>query len=186
MATVRTGSKGVLIVVDMQVGVLRAAWEAERVVLKLARAVERARAQQIPVIWVQHADAQLQPETPDWAWVPALQPAANEALLAKRYNSAFEQTGLETLLAGLGASHITLAGAATNWCIRATAYAALERGYDLTLLSDAHTTETLVLDDGSRIEAATVVAELNTVMAWLAYPGRHCGTALAESARFSV
>ena len=52
----------------------------------------------------------------------------------------FEPTKLEEELALLGATHITLAGAMTNWCIRATAYGALERGYDLTLVKDAHTT----------------------------------------------
>ena len=46
-----------------------------------------------------------------------------------------------------------LAGAATYWCIlataTATAFAALERGYDLTLIEDAHTTGTMTLDDGT-------------------------------------
>jgi len=52
-------------------------------------------------------------------------------------------------LASLDATHIVLAGAATNWCIRATASGALERGYDLTLVNDAHTTGSMALDDGT-------------------------------------
>ena len=79
-----------------------------------------------------------------------------------------------------------LAGAATNWCIRATAYAALERGYDLTLIEDAHTTGTMTLDDGTTIEAAGVVRELNIAMTWLSYPGRTNGTAKAEQVDFAA
>ena len=57
----------------------------------------------------------------------------------------FEPTKLEEELARLAATHITLASAMTNWCIRATAYGALERGYDLTLVKDAHTTASVDL-----------------------------------------
>ena len=84
--------------------------------------------------------------------------------LDKHFNSSFEQTSLEEALARLGATHIVLVGAATNWCVRATAYGALDRGYDLTLIKDAHTTETIELEDGTRIEAANIIHELNIAM----------------------
>ena len=98
----------------------------------------------------------------------------------------FEPTKLEEELALLGATHITLAGAMTNWCIRATAYAALERGYDLTLVADAHTTANTDLGNGRMIEAASVVSELNIAMKWLAYPGRVNGTATSEAVDFAT
>ena len=101
-------------------------------------------------------------------------------------NSSFEQTSLEDELAKRGATHIALAGAATNWCIRATAYGALDRGYDLTLIKDAHTTGTMELDNGIRIEAARVVDELNVAMKWLSYPGRTNGTATAGEIDFAT
>ena len=113
-------------------------------------------------------------------------PAANETLIHKKFNSSFEQTKLEGALARLGATHITLAGAMTNWCIRATAYAALERGYDLTLVKDAHTTANVDLGNGKMIEASGIVAELNVAMTWLAYPGRVSGTATSEAVDFAT
>ena len=186
MATVREGNKGVLLVVDVQVGVMHDAWDAPRVIQNVARTVERARAQGVPVIWVQHADHNLVHGSPQWQWVPELVPAPGEPLIHKQFNSAFEQTLLDAELARLDAAHITLAGAATNWCIRATAYGALERGYDLTLVKDAHTTETLQLDDGTRIEAASVIQDLNIAMTWLRYPGRRNGTATADAASFAA
>lgn len=186
MSTVREGNQGVLIVVDMQVGVLREAWDAERIIGNVARTVERARASGTPVLWVQHADDELARGSAEWQWVPELVPAEGEPLIHKRFNSAFEQTTLEAELAARGATHITLAGAASNGCIRATAYGALERGYDLTLVKDAHTTGSLVLDDGTRIEAASVVQELNVAMTWLSYPGRNNATAGAAEVDFAT
>lgn len=187
MATVREGNKGVLLVVDVQVGVMNEAWDAARVIGKVARAVERARAQRVPVIWVQHADPEeLVHGSPRWQWVPELVPADDEPLIHKQFNSSFEQTALEAQLARLGASHVVLAGAASNWCIRATAYGALDRGYDLTLLSDAHTTGTMDLEDGTRIAAADVVRELNIAMTWLRYPGRANTTATVEALDFAA
>jgi nicotinamidase-related amidase len=186
MATVRVGSKGVLVVVDVQVGVMGEAWDAARVIGKVAETVDRARARGVPVIWVQHADADLVVGSAAWQWVPALVPAPGEPLIHKRYNSSFEQTELEAVLARLGATHITLAGAATNWCIRATAYGALERGYDLTLVGDAHTTVSIEIDGGVRIEAAGIVQELNAAMTWLRYPGRRNGIASAADLDFAA
>jgi hypothetical protein len=84
------------------------------------------------------------------------------------------------------ATHVPLAGAATNWCIRATAFGALDRGYDLTLIEDAHTRGTMELDNGTKIEASNVVDELNVCISWVRYPGRTNGTATAESVAFAV
>lgn len=186
MATVREGHQPVLLVVDVQVGVMAEVWQAPRVTANVALALARARAQGVPVIWVQHQNQELQAGTPAWQWVPELQPAADELLIAKQYNSAFEDTPLEAQLAARGATHIVLAGAASNWCIRATAYGALDRGFDLTLVSDAHGTETLVLDDGQRIEAESVIRDLNTTMTWLRYPGRSNAAVAAAQLDFSA
>lgn len=118
--------------------------------------------------------------------MPALTPAASEHRLEKRFASAFEATPLDEALATLGVRHVVLAGAATNWCIRATAYGALDRGYDLTLVEDAHTTESIDLADGSRIEASGIVAELNVAMTWLRYPDRTNRTAAADEVTFAT
>jgi nicotinamidase-related amidase len=186
MATIRSGSQPVLIVVDVQVGVVADAWQADRVVANVVRCVERARAQQVPVLWVQHGDDELVVGSPAWQWVSALVPAEGEPRVQKQHNSAFEQTGLEALLAGLGATHIVLAGAATNWCIRATAYGALERGYDLTLVSDAHTTKTRELENGTKLEAPILVQDLNIAMTWLSYPERKNDTMKAKDVVFGT
>jgi nicotinamidase-related amidase len=186
MATVREGNRGILLVVDVQAGVMDGSWDAPRIIANVARAVERARTQGVPVVWVQHSDDDLRHGSPEWQWVPELVPTDREPLIHKRFNSSFEQTGLDAELARLGATHITLAGAATNWCIRATAYGSLERGYDLTLVSDAHTTGAIPLENGSTIDAASIVQELNIAMTWVSYPGRTNGTATAAEVDFGT
>ncbi len=185
MATVREGNKSALIIVDVQVGVMREAWEAPRIIKNIGTAVAKARKQGLPVIWVQHADEELVYGSPEWQWAPELTPAEGEIRIFKQFNSSFEQTPLEETLAQLGITRVVLAGAATNWCIRATAYGALDRGYDLTLLKDAHTTHTMALENGVLIEAANVVQELNIAMNWLSYPGRENRVTSVEEFQFS-
>ena len=184
MATIRNGNRSVLLVVDYQVGVVKDAWDAPRVAGNIARAVERARAGGVPVIWVQHEHDEMPRGSPQWQYAPELVPATGEFRVCKRYNSAFEETPLEPELARLGATRIVLAGAMTNWCIRSTAYAALERGYDLTLLKDAHTTADLDMRNGTVLPAQGIVDDLSVAMNWVDYPGRVAKTALAAEVVF--
>lgn len=165
--------KSALLVVDVQVGVMEGAWESPRIIENVRIAVDGARTAGVPVIWIQHGDEQLVEGTKAWEWVPELVPAESEVVIGKHFNSSFEETNLAEVMAGYGATHVVLAGAATNWCIRATAYGALERGYDLTLVRDAHTTEDMDFGNGKVIPARDIITELNTAMQWVTYPGRH-------------
>ncbi len=186
MSTVRPGDQPTLVVVDVQVGVMAESWDAPRVVRNVARAVERAREGGIPVVWVQHESDELPRDSSSWQLVPELVPETGEQRIYKRFPSSFEETTLEDSLGRLGTTHIVLAGAQTNWCIRATAYAALDRGYDLTLLKDSHTTSSIDLENGSRVEASGIVTDLNIAMKWLSYPGRRNGTANAADMDFAA
>jgi nicotinamidase-related amidase len=184
MATVRAGSRSVLLVVDVQAGVIAHSFRGPETVRRVAQAVEKARQAGTPVIWVQHRDEELVPDSAPWQLAEGLEPLPDEIRIHKEHNSSFENTPLEGELTRLGASRILLAGAATNWCIRATAYGALERGYDLCLLSDAHTTGSQALEDGFVLEAESVIRDLNLAMTWLSYPGRRTTTATVDEADF--
>ncbi|MBE9139593.1 cysteine hydrolase [Nodosilinea sp. LEGE 07088] len=182
----RPGSKSILLVVDVQVGVVSSVWERDRIVGNVALAVSRARAADVPVVWVQHDDEQLKRDSPEWQWVPELGLELDETRVYKNFNSAFEGTELLEVLDKMEVSHIYLAGAATNWCIRATAYAALERGFDVTLLSDAHTTVDMELAPDRVVEARMAIDDLNAAMRWLSYPGRVNCVALAKEVSFGA
>jgi nicotinamidase-related amidase len=148
--------------------------------------VERAREAGVPVIWVQHEGDDLPRDSAAWQLVPELIPGLGETRVYKGFASSFEETVLEAQLARLGTTHLFLAGAQTNWCIRATAYAALERGYDLTLLKDAHTTASIVPGNGLTVEAAGIIADLNITMKWVRYPGRKSACASTDEVLFGL
>src|SRR5207253_7797099 len=104
--------------------------------------VERARHADVPVVWVQHSDAENLPKgSEDWSIVPELKPDDAEPRVEKTYGDSFEDTTLETVLSGLGVGRLVVVGAQTDECIRCTLHGAFVRGYDATLVSDAHTTE---------------------------------------------
>jgi nicotinamidase-related amidase len=163
-------AKSLLLIVDAQVGVLAPVWQRERVVSRIESLVARARTARVPVAWVQHGDDELERGSAAWQLVPNFVPAGDEPVIHKRFNSSFAGTELQQRLSAQGVRRLVLAGAATNWCIRATAYGALDRGYDLAVAADAHSTEDLVLRDGRRIEAADIVAEFNAVIRWTSSP----------------
>ncbi len=163
--------KTALLVVDTQVAVLAQAHEPQAVVARIAELVQRARDAGVPVLWVKHEGSDLVVEAPGWQLAPPLKPRAGELRLRKRFNSSFAETPLQATLQALGVTRVVLAGAMTNWCIRATAFAALERGYDLALASDAHTTEAMDFGGGRVITAEALIEELNAGLRWLSMPG---------------
>lgn len=184
--TTRTGSRSALLVVDVQTGVVAGAWDRDRIVANVGLVVQRAHAAGAPVVWVQHQDDELRPDTHAWEIVPELRPLPIDTRIDKRFNSAFEDTGLLARMDDLGVSHLLLCGAATNWCIRATAYAALDLGFDLTLVSDAHTTENVDLGAGGIIEARMIIEELNATLPRARYPGRSNAVATAAEVSFGT
>ena len=172
MATIRDGAVPVLLVVDAQNGALAGTHEREQVIANIGMVLAKARDKNVPVVWIQHSDDGMTPGSKAWQIVAGLRIGNGDYRLDKRFNSSFEDTELDGILERLGATELVLVGAATNWCIRATAYGALDRGYDVTLIGDAHTTESMVLRDGRKIEARDLITDLNVAMTFLGYPGR--------------
>ena len=164
-------SSSALLVVDVQVGVMADAYERDSKIANMRRAVDKARAASVPIVWIQHSDEELVLESPDWQLVPELEPFPGESLVRKTFRSSFEETSLEELLSGLGVSHLYVCGAETNNCVRHTSHAALEKGYDLTLLTDAHTTTGFEWN-GYIVDAARVIDEQNTNFMSYSLPGR--------------
>jgi nicotinamidase-related amidase len=159
-----------LVVVDVQNDVVANAHQRDEVVANIGALVERARVQDVPVIWVQHADDNLAPGTDGWQYVPELQRLDSEPLVHKTYGDSFEDTTLESELAARGVGRLVVAGAQTDACIRATLHGAFTRGYDTVLVSDAHTTEDY--SDYGLPPADKVIAHTNMYWTWQAGPGR--------------
>lgn len=165
----------VLLVIDLQVGVLPGCLDADGVLARTDALVRRARAEEVPVVWVQD-HAVWEPGEPDWALAAPLHRLASEPVVGKAYRDAFAGTDLAEVLAGLGATRLVVAGAQSDYCVRTTTQSAAVRGFDVTLVSDAHTT-TDAAWGGVAVSAEQVVAHTNMYFSGLRYPGRTFGVA---------
>jgi hypothetical protein len=141
MTTFENRPNTALLVVDMQVGVIAGAHGRDAVARNVETLVAKARLDHVCVIWVQHSDTQLAKGSDGWRIVPELTPDDAEPLVEKIYGDSFEDTALEALLSGRGVGRLVVVGAQSDACIRSTIHGAFVRGYDVTLVSDAHTTE---------------------------------------------
>jgi len=171
-----------LLVIDVQNGVVEAAHERDAVVANVGRLVEKARREQVPVVWVQHSNEELVTGSDAWRIVPELTPANAEPLVEKTYDDSFEDTSLETVLSQLGVGRLVIAGAQTDACIRSTLHGALVRGYDATLVSDAHTTEDQTAWGAPPPDK--VIAHTNLYWKYQTAPGRTAGTVATDEVDF--
>jgi isochorismate hydrolase len=175
MTTLPNRPNTALLVVDVQTGVVAGAHERDAVVANIGRLVEKARRDGAPVVWVQHCSDELVSGSEAWGIVPELVPVAGETHIEKRYGDCFEDTDLEAVLSGLGAGRLVVSGAQTDACIRSTIHGALARGYDVTLVSDAHTTEDM--SAWGAPPPGQVIAHTNLYWKYQTAPGRKAGTA---------
>jgi nicotinamidase-related amidase len=174
MTTLENRPNTALLVIDVQNGVVGGAHERDAVVANVGSLVEKARREQVPVVWVQHNDAGLARGSDDWQIVPELARDDAEPLVEKSYRDSFEDTTLETVLSGLGVGRLVVVGAQTDMCIRSTLHGAFVRGYDATLVSDAHTTEDLTAWGAPSPDL--VIAHTNMYWGDQSAPGRTAGT----------
>jgi nicotinamidase-related amidase len=183
MTTLENRPNTALLVIDVQNGVVEGAHERDTVVANVASLVERARQERVPVVWVQHFDEGLVRGSDEWGIVPELAPGDAEPLVEKSYGDSFEDTILETVLSDLGVGRLVVAGAQTDACIRSTLHGALARGYDATLVGDAHTTEDLTAWGAPPPDQ--VIAHTNLYWSYQTAPGRTAGTVETKNVDFS-
>jgi nicotinamidase-related amidase len=174
MTTLDNRRNTALLVVDVQNGVVEGAHQRDTVVANVGRLVERARRERIPVVWVQNSDDHIAQGSDEWQIVPELSPDDAEPLIEKHYGDSFEETTLETVLSDLGVGRLVVVGAQTDACIRSTLHGALVRGYDTTLVSDAHTTEDQTAWGAPPPDQ--VIAHTNLYWTDQTAPGRTAGT----------
>ena len=182
MTTLENRPNTALLVVDVQNGVIEGAHERDTVVANVGRLVEKARREGVPVVWVQHSDEQLARGSDGWRIVPELTPSDAEPLVEKSYGDSFEDTTLETVLSGLGVGRLVVVGAQTDACIRSTLHGAFVRGYDATLVSDAHTTEDQTAWGAPPPDQ--VIAHTNLYWTHQTAPGRAAGTVQTKGVDF--
>ncbi|MEU6660343.1 isochorismatase family protein [Streptomyces sp. NPDC046821] len=174
MTTLPDRPNTALLIIDVQNGVVEDAHDRAGVIANINTLLDKARADDVPVVWVQHSDEDLQRDSTPWEYVPELKRLDTEPLVHKNYGDSFEDTDLESVLADRGVGRLVVTGAQTDACIRSTLHGAIVRGYDATLVADAHTTE-----DHTAYGAPTpaqVIAHTNLYWKFQSAPGRQGGT----------
>ena len=172
-----------LLVIDTQNGVVANGHDRDRVVANIATLVTRARAETVPVVWVQHCSDELPINSDAWQIVPALEQAVGEPVVRKEYGDSFEATDLEEILARAGIGHLIVVGAQTDACVRSTLHGGFTRGYDMTLVSDAHTTEDL--SEWGAPPPAQVIAHANLYWTFQDAPDRTGKVATTADVEFA-
>ncbi|OZD77475.1 cysteine hydrolase [Rhodococcus sp. 05-339-2] len=184
MTTLAHRNATALVIVDVQNDVMVAVHDRQPVVDNIVTLVSRARETSTPVIWVQHsAEKELRFGTDGWKLLDALPVVPGDRIVHKKHGDAFEDTGLEADLASFGVGHVVIAGAHTDFCIRSTLHGALVRGYDVTLVSDAHTAEDLT--EWGAPPPAQVIAHTNMYWDNQTAPGRTAEAVVTEKVDFT-
>jgi hypothetical protein len=133
---------------------------------------------------VQHNSDELVAGSEAWQYVPELVRRESEPLVQKRFPDSFEETDLEAVLAAHAIGRVFVAGAQTDECIRSTLHGAIVRGYDATLVGDAHTTEDLSAYGAPPPDQ--VIAHTNLYWQYHRAPGRAAGTVTTADIDFGA
>ena len=182
MTTLQGRTDTALLVIDVQNGVVAGNHDRDAVVARIGALVDRARAADVPVVWVQHSSDDLPRDSDGWQYVPELVRREDEPVVHKTYGDSFEDTHLEAVLAERGVGRLVVTGAQTDACIRSTLHGALVRGYDTTLVGDAHTTEDLTKWGAPPPEQ--VIAHTNLYWKYQTAPGRTAGVVETADVEF--
>jgi nicotinamidase-related amidase len=183
MTTLTDRPATALLVIDVQQGVVGDAYRRDEVVANIGALVDRARREQRPVVWVQHSGEHLEQGSAAWRYVPELVRSDTEPLVHKTHGDSFADTDLEQVLAAAGIGHLVVTGAESDACIRSTIHGAFVRGYDVTLVSDAHTAGDKSAWGAPPVDQ--VVAHTNLYWQFETAPGRTAAVVETKDVAFS-
>lgn len=161
-----------LLVIDMQVGLFTAATpqhDSTGVLQRVNMIIAAIRARRGSIIFVQHDDAKggnLEPGSPGWELLPALERLPEDIIIRKTACDAFYKTELADVLAYRQVRELAVVGCATDFCVDTTIRAAASRAYDVTVVADGHTTA-----DRSHLSAAAIIEHHNWMWRNLMMPG---------------
>lgn len=139
---VESTSQAALLVVDVQQGLFQKStpvYKAKELLQNILRLVDQAHHAGIPVVYIQHEDERaLKQGSPAWQLHQRLHPLESDLSIHKQHGDAFLETPLAALLQARQVRHVVVTGMVTHGCVKSTCLGALEQGYRVTLVSDAH------------------------------------------------
>jgi nicotinamidase-related amidase len=169
-----TPARTTLLVIDVQEAALVGCFDVPGVMGRINDLLQRAREAGAAIVFIQHEDAddpEMTAGSMGWQLAEALDRRDGDTVVAKTYRDSFAATELGATLERSGTQRLVVTGAHSDFCVQTTALSALPRGYDVTLVGDAHTTRPVVLPAGE-LGAEAVVAFVNSRVATMRHPGR--------------
>ena len=153
-----------LLIIDVQVGIIDGlrAYRGREVLEQINKLLSKTRASNVPVICIQHDGEQghpLEVGSSGWQIHPDIKPREDNLIIHKRASDSFFETTLQSELEARGIKHLVVAGCMTEYCVDTTSRRAISLGYDVTLVSDAHTTI-----DNKLLSAAQIIAHHNALL----------------------
>ncbi|MEO3998404.1 cysteine hydrolase family protein [Mesorhizobium sp. CAU 1732] len=155
-----TLSEATVVVIDAQREYVDGALplpDGKAALANIAALLSAARGAGTPIVHVQHKGKPgglFDPEKTAFAFADEAEPRVGETVVEKGLPNGFAGTGLAEVLEKAGRKRLILAGFMTHMCVSATARAALDLGYQTTVLSDASATRDLPHVDGSGVLSA--------------------------------
>jgi nicotinamidase-related amidase len=151
----------VLIVVDMQVGLLDGPpkHDLAGVIARINAIAGNVCATHGHVIWIRHCGTPgdgFARHTPGWEFLPELRRHPDDHLVEKTLNDPYVGTALDATLARLRPSRVIVAGWATDFCVDATVRSTVSRDHHVVAIDDAHT-----LSDRPHLPATAIIAHHN-------------------------
>ena len=153
-----------LLIIDVQVGIIDGlrAYGGREVLEQINKLLSKARAVNMSIIYVQHdgeAGHPLEVGSQGWQIHPEIKPHEEDLIIRKRASDSFFETSLQRELQARGIEHLIVAGCMNEYCVDTTSRRAISMGYDVTLVSDAHTTM-----DNKLLPAAQIIAHHNALL----------------------
>lgn len=154
--------KSALVVIDMQRALFDGPdrpHDGDFIVRRLCALVDRARREEVQIVFVQHCSEAHPKGSPGWRLIEPLQPRFPDWVIAKDRPGIFHGTNLSAQLKAVGITRLILAGARTDHGIDTSCRVAAELGFEVVLAADAHTTI-----DNDALPAAAIIAHHNATL----------------------
>jgi nicotinamidase-related amidase len=156
--------RSALLIIDVQVGIIEGfqAYRGREVLDQINKLLDKARASNMPIIYIQHDGEKghpLEVGSSGWEIHPDIKPREGDLIIRKRASDSFFETTLQQELEARGVKHLIVTGCMTEYCVDTTSRRAVTMGYDVTLVSDAHTTI-----DNKLLTAAKIIAHHNALL----------------------
>ncbi len=133
-----------LIVIDVQIGLFQRdtpIYNDQKLLENINSLETYSRSINIPVIYIQHANKSTLVEGSDeWQLHPRLQKEDSDLLIHKRHPNTFKKTNFKQELDARNITQLIIVGTLTDNCVGATCIGGKELGYEVSLVTDAHST----------------------------------------------